>query len=195
MTYDNQKAIRRALRLARGGYAGGGAGMGGVATQGGPDGAAGAPAKGFTPSSGDAPPPQVMGSPDAAGAPPKGFTPGSDNRGAPSSYMQSQGFGPGVNNYQPPPQQLPTGPSADFYQNLMSGMQFAQPTYRAYQPGNFAPQQLRQTYRFDPATDPSRLVIAELARQAAERASQANQEPESTPPYDPYFLGGGHDSP
>lgn len=178
MTYDNQKAIRRALRLARGGYAGGGAGMGGVATQGGPDGAAGATPKGFSPNSGEAPPPQVMGSPDAAGAPPKGFT-------------------PGATSYQPPPQPapLPTGPSADFYQNLLSGMQFAQPTYRAYQPGDFAPQQLRQTYRFDPATDPSRIVNAELARQAAERAAQVSQAPApSDYSYNYIDYGGGGDS-
>jgi len=180
VTYDNQKAIRRALRLARGGYAGGGAGMGGVATQGGPDGAAGATPKGFLPGNGEAPPPQVMGSPDAAGAPPKGFSPG-----------------PGATSYQPPPprEQLPTGPSADFYQNLLSGMQFAQPTYRAYQPTDFAPHQLRQTYTFNPATDPSRIVNAELARLKAEKEAGQNQtQAPAASDYNYIDYGGGGDS-
>ena len=147
---------------------------------------------------------QVMGSPDAAGAPAKGFTPGSQQGSPPPTFMETRGydrgqpvaFGPNVNNYQQAPQQapLPTGPSADFYQNLLSSMQFSQPTYRAYQPGDFAPQQLRQTYRFDPATDPSRMVNAELARQAAEKAAQANQTPASTPDYTYIDYGGGGDS-
>lgn len=201
MTYDNQKAIRRALRISRSGYFGGG--VANASAQGSPDGA-GAPPKGFSPNGGEGAPPQAMGSSDAAGAPAKGFTPGVGGEGGNPQNPQVMGYSDAAGapakgftprEAGPPPVALPTGPSTDFYQNLMSGMQSAQPSYRAFQPTDFGPGRLRQTYTFDPATDPSRRVNAELARLAAERASQANQEPESTPPYDPYFLGGGYDSP
>jgi hypothetical protein len=58
------------------------------------------------------------------------------------------------------------------YARLAQNIQMAQPAYRAYQPTDFraAP---RQQYQFDPATDPSRIVLAKLAERAAKDKADA----------------------
>jgi hypothetical protein len=63
------------------------------------------------------------------------------------------------------------------YARLAQNIQMAQPAYRAYQPTDFraAP---RQQYQFDPATDPSRIVLARLAERAAKKTEEGNS-PES----------------
>ena len=184
MNFDPSAAIMRALMVTRPGAAAGGQQM-----------AAGAPAKGFQgaeggmPQGGDGGQPTVMGRPDneAAGAPAKGFQPMEGGQQPPPSYMQTQGYS------QP---QAQSAPPADMYARLAQNIQMAQPAYRAYQPTDFraAP---RQQYQFDPATDPSRIVLAKLAERAAKDKADAEAKAQATepPPYDPYFLGGGHDSP
>jgi hypothetical protein len=189
MNFDPSAAIMRALMVTRPGAAAGGQQM-----------AAGAPAKGFQgaeggmPQGGDGGQPTIMGRPDseAAGAPAKGFQPMEGGQQPPPSYMQTQGYSqPQTQGYSQP--QTQSAPPADMYARLAQNIQMAQPAYRAYQPTDFraAP---RQQYQFDPATDPSRIVLAKLAERAAKDKADAEAKAQATepPPYDPYFAGGGH---
>ena len=166
MSYDERRAIHHALRMTRPGAMFGGAMAGGQpAAQGNPD-AAGAPAKGFQPDGGQQPPmPTAQGSPDAAGAPPKGFQPEGQQSGGPAPPAAlTQQYAQNTAAPQP----------ANMYESIMSRMPQAP---RTYQPTDFAAPERKQ-WQFDPATDPSRMLNAQLRRQAEEKAAAAaNQTP------------------
>jgi hypothetical protein len=169
MTFDPSAAIMRALMVTRPGAAAGGQQM-----------AAGAPAKGFQPSSAPPSEPTAMGGPDTVSASPKG------------AQTQNVQAPPEIANQYTTQQAAPSG---NMYDMLMSRLGQSS-GYRAFQPTDFAPQQ-RPQYQFDPATDPSRIIQAKLAEQRAAAAAAAEAKAQATepPPYDPYYAGGGHDSP
>lgn len=166
MNFDNAQAIRRALRLVHDGYADGGAPVA-------DDAAVGASPKGF--SAGDGAPPQHFS--DAVGASPKGFTP---SQPTPSeAYNRGQTGQPAFTSAAPPPAmyggQQGIGQAApatgDMYQQIMARLAPAMAPTRSYQPSDFRMAE-RPQYTFNPATDPSRIVLAKMAEAKAAAAQQ-----------------------